>query len=367
MNGFDGKEWVHRVFLRLIRSRFNVGVGEYLAALDALDGGFGEDVDALQETLKLLWCYSIADQERFDRIWAAVKAQIQARTPSRPPFPGGKRVQFAAPEQQTEPQDTTVVQTQRQQQDRKERSGSEMGALPIQAPGLMMDEESGSDLQAYYPISRRSMVYNWRYLRRPVADGPRDVLDIDRTIGQVVRQGFYLAPVYGRRERNGARLLLLIDQNGSMTPFHHFSRDLVVTAQTESTLEPENVMAYYFQNVPSAQVYRDGYLTESLSVQTMLQECDWDTSVLIVSDAGAARGYRTRGRIRGVSRFLFQLKQRTSLIAWLNPMPKTRWEGSSAEIIANMVPMFQMDNEGLSNAIDVVRGQPLKHSYSASM
>jgi hypothetical protein len=231
----------------------------------------------------------------------------------------------------------------------------------------MMEEDSGTNLQAYYPISRCSMVYNWRYLRRPVADGPMDVLDIDRTVQQAGQQGFYLAPVYRRRERNAARLLLLLDQNGSMTPFHHFSRDLAETAQRESTLSPENVQVYHFQNVPGHQVYEDVYLTQSMPLSKVLATCDDGTSVLIVSDAGAARGYRTRGRIRSTSRFLFQFKPYTNLLAWLNPMPQQRWEGSTAEIIANLVPMFQMDNEGLSNAIDVIRGQSPKHSYSAAL
>jgi hypothetical protein len=96
----------------------------------------------------------------------------------------------------------------------------------------------------------------------------------------------------------------------------------------------------------------------------VLSLCTSDTSVLIISDAGAARGHRTQERIRAITRFLFQLKRYTSLIAWLNPMPEERWLGSSAEVIAQMVPMYQMDNIGLSNAVDIVRGQPLRHLHS---
>lgn len=60
------------------------------------------------------------------------------------------------------------------------------------------------------------MVYLWRYLRRPIADGSADVLDVAATIDQVARQGFFLAPAYRQREVNRARLLLLIDQDGSV-------------------------------------------------------------------------------------------------------------------------------------------------------
>jgi uncharacterized protein with von Willebrand factor type A (vWA) domain len=140
-----------------------------------------------------------------------------------------------------------------------------------------------------------------------------------------------------------------------MNPFHHFSRDLVETAVYESTIQQVDV--YYFHNVPAASVYQDLYLTEPISLEKALAKCDRDTSVFIVSDAGAARGYRSLNRLQKTTTFLFKLKQKTRFIAWLNPMPQERWSSTSAQIIAHLVPMFPMDNKGLSNAIDIVRGQ----------
>jgi len=363
MSTFDPEEAVLRAFLRLRSSGFQLGVGEYMAALKAVEGGFGEDLETLAETLKMLWCHSLGEQSHFDPIWQSIQAQISAQKRRKPPFPNPKRLQ-ATPQEQTQEQlEPEVVPPREFRPDRQPEP--ELSALPVQAPYILAGDEERSSPQAYYPISRRSMVYNWRYLRRPVADGPRDVLDLAATIRRVARQGFYLAPVYSRRERNNAHLLLLLDQNGSMTPFHHFTRDLVETAQQEGSLKPENVRVFYFQNVPAGSVFQDPYLTEPTSLSAVLSGCDNGTSVLIVSDAGAARGYRTQSRVRGTARFLYQLKRYTNLIAWLNPMSAKRWVGSSAEIIANAVPMFQMDNDGLSNAIDVVRGQSLKHFYSS--
>ena len=366
MSASDSQEMVLRTFLRLRRSRFRLGVGEYMAARQALEAGFGDDLESLEDTLKLLWCNSIAEQSQFNPIWQSVLTEIRAHKRRKPPFPGSRKAQPIAPAPTApapEPEKTPSSVEKRP----KQRPESRMGSIPVQVPDLLMGDEEKITLQAYYPISRRSMVYNWRYLRRPVADGPMDVLDVNATIRQVARQGFYIAPVYIRRVRNDARLLLLVDQNGSMTPFHHFTRDLVETAREDTALDPDNVGAFYFQNVPIGSVYKDAYLTEPVPLATALNRCDAAASVLIVSDAGAARGYRTRERVRATARFLYQLKRYTNLIAWLNPMPTSRWVGSSAEIIANSISMFQMDNESLSNAIDVVRGQPLKHSYSSSL
>ncbi|MBD2122354.1 VWA domain-containing protein [Trichocoleus sp. FACHB-262] len=365
MKAFDPQDVVLRMFLRLRSSGFQLGVSEYFAALNAIKGGFAEDLNALAETLKLLWCHSLGEQSHFEPIWQSVQDQISAQKQRKPPFPGTKKPHLQPHEYRHEVQeaDTPIHQESLS----KKHSELQLGSLPVQAPYILTGDEEQSTPQAYYPISRRLMVYSWRYLRRLIADGPADVLDIQATIQRVTRQGFYIAPVYVRRERNAARLLLLVDQNGSMTPFHHFTRDLVETAQQESSLDPENVKVFYFQNVPSGTVYRDVYLTEPVSLDVVLSNCDNETSVLIVSDAGAARGYRTRERVRGTARFLYQLRRYTSLVAWLSPMSARRWVGSSAEIIANSIPMFQMDKEGLSNAIDVIRGQPWKHSYSSSL
>jgi len=141
-----------------------------------------------------------------------------------------------------------------------------------------------------------------------------------------------------------------------MMPFHRFTRDLVETASAESFLLPENVQVFYFHNIPVEGVYRDVYLTDPIPLLEALVGCDSDTSVLIVSDAGAARGYRRQERIQETTRFLRRLRQRTTLIAWLNPMSQRRWMGSSAEILAYLVPMYAMDRLGFGDAIAALRG-----------
>ncbi|NEP02583.1 MAG: VWA containing CoxE family protein [Symploca sp. SIO2E9] len=354
MNSFNPQELITRAFIRLRQKGFNLGVGELLIAEEAVEGGFGENPQELAETLKILWCHSPSEQSQFDPIWESLlvtpKMTKSDRGDSAKSKSGDDYQQESEIENPSPLSSTPNIEPENKPE-------SELASLPIQAPPTAMENEDNSALQAYYPITHRSMAYSWRYLRRLVADGPVDILDWEETIKQVTKQGFYLAPVYRRRKKNHAHLLLLLDQNGSMTPCHGFNRDLVETACNQSSLQPEKINVFYFHNVPAENVYKDLYLTEPTPFQEILTTCDNETSVLIVSDAGAARGYRTLERIRATTRFLLKLKRYTSLIAWLNPIPKERWIGSSAEIIANLVPMFQMDKYGLSNAIDIIRGQ----------
>lgn len=349
MSDFDPSTLVSDLFLRLRRSGFNLGIGEYLAALQAVDGGFANNPDALEQTLRILWCHSLAEQSEFEPIWQSI-ASVTTQEPA-PPLPPP----LSAPSDPLSPPPPAPTEAQ---------SSPDLVPLPVRALFTPIDSKDTTELQTYYPLSRRSMIYNWRYLRRPVADGVPDVLDVQATVERTARQGFFLAPIYRRRERNDARLLLFVDQNGSMMPLHRFTRDLVETAQFESSLP--QAMVFYFHNTPAEFVYRDVYLTDKVPLPQALAECDGDTSVLIVSDAGAARGYRRLERIQATVEFLVHLKQYTTLVAWLNPMPINRWIGSSAEIIATLVQMYPMDNDGLSKVIDIIRGQPL-HTHHSSL
>lgn len=354
MSSFNPQEKITRVFILLRQKGFKLGVKELLSALKAVGGGFGEDEAALRETLQIMWCHSPSQQSLFNAIWESL---IDTSTPDQPkPIPPKQRNSEINQEPVVNETENSPPPLTKPVVD-EVKSEPEISSLPVRAPFNMVEVDDTSTLQTYYPITRRSLVYNWRYLRRLVADGSSNKIDINATIEEVSRQGFYLNSVYRKQEINDAHLLLLLDQNGSMTPFHRFERDLVETALYESSLDQEKVDVFYFHNVPAVSVYQDIYLTEPIPLETVLANCDNETSILIVSDAGAARGYRELKRIRATSSFLFKLKRYTSLIAWLNPMPEERWIGSSAEIIANLIPMYEMNNHGLNNAIDIVRGQ----------
>jgi uncharacterized protein len=353
MSSFDAQDWIVRLFLRLRQRGYVLGVDEYQAALAAAKCGYAEDEDALIEMVQILWCHSRSQQSQLVTIWQTLQREVQSQD-SRDDLKNRLEPEDVGSESLTEKEYAPAELEPLTQVERSPQS--EVASLPVKAPFMPLEREGLLSLQNYFPVSRRSMVYGWRFLRLPVADGGKNVLDVAATIRRVTEQGYYLAPVYRRQERNGARLLLLIDQNGSMMPFHRFGRDLVETAKQESPLQPENVLVFYFQNVPSAYVYKDAYLTVPMPIQEMLEQCDRDTSVLVVSDAGAARGYRRQDRIQNTTRFLLQLRKQTSWIAWLNPMSRGRWVGSSAEILSYLVPMFQMDRFGFGEAIEAMRG-----------
>jgi uncharacterized protein len=368
MNEINPYQLLIEVFFNLHKGGLKLGIGELLAVLRAssdefrmilhqVSPGHSSLVDDLRRIATLLWCRSPEDEYALDEIWASVLGESRAVTKA-------PTLDRALPQEQhreTLPEHAPDWPSRSDPTPEPAVPTHIEWAIPaVPARYQPPPPDDTVDLHTYWPVSRRQMAYSWRYLRSPVRDGPADVLDLSATVEQAARQGFLLAPIYRRRERNAAHLVLLIDQGGSMTPFHRFTQDLLETARDEANAI-ERVEIFYFHNVPTASVYHDRFVTEAIPLDEALAEVSSDTSIMIVSDGGAARGYRSEERIRTTVDCLARLKQRTSLLAWLNPMPQGRWAGTSAQVIAYLVPMFQMDPDGLSTAIDVARGQSLTY------
>ena len=354
-NSNSPKEILTAIFFHLRQKGFELGIAELLAALEAIDKQQIKEEKSLRQMAKLVWCNSQAQRRNFDSIWKELSDILFSSS--------GVEQELTPPKQIDIPQ--IPISTTNQPKPIIEETSvttnienyiPDWKVLPICAPetSFLAEPDTKFELHSYWLLSRRAMTNNWRYLRQPIADGPVDVLDIATTIKHFSSKGFFVAPSYKRRKRNNAHLLLFIDQAGSMEPFHHFTRDLVETAH-ESNIHQLEV--FYFHNVITSYVYKDIYMTKLVELNQILKECNNNSSILIVSDAGAARGYRRFNRIADTNEFLSLLNQITPLIAWLNPMPKNRWTDSSAEIISKLIQMFTMDSDGFSKAIDVIRGQ----------
>jgi hypothetical protein len=171
----------------------------------------------------------------------------------------------------------------------------------------------------------------------------------------ISREGVLLSPVLVPRRVNRARLVLLLDQDGSMVPFHNLTQQLRDTLRFGGQLRQTTV--YYFHDYPDADLYTDRALLKSVPTETVLEGLNERTGVLIVSDSGAARGKYEQKRIDDTARFIELLNKRVRYAAWLNPMPSTRWANTSAGPIAHLIPMFEMSRQGLDAAISTLRGR----------
>jgi uncharacterized protein len=220
--------------------------------------------------------------------------------------------------------------------------------------GYRRTRDAGSD--DYQPANQRQMKQSWRHLCQKVREGMATELDLERTVRQIACQRIFLEPFLVPKRVNLTELILLIDRDGSMVAFHALADWLIDTALLGGKLG--KVEAYYFHNCPVGYLYRDPVHSESEPLTEILTKLRRDRAVvLIFSDAGSARGGFNQDRVELTTIFLQQLQLQVRYVAWLNPLPKSRWAGTTAEKIGRVVPMFDITREGLDLAIDVLRGK----------
>jgi uncharacterized protein with von Willebrand factor type A (vWA) domain len=206
------------------------------------------------------------------------------------------------------------------------------------------------------PLSKSEMSRHWQQLRRMQRTGPTRELDIEATIHDISQYGLLRRPFMRSRANNTALLLLLIDQGGSMIPFKMLVEALIESVMCNS---PAGKTAlYYFHDCPVHTLYEDNLLGQPIALEQVLARYAYNSQVVIVSDAGAARAHYDDERVHDTKHFLKMLHRYTHLYAWINPVPFSRWRFTTAEDIEQIVPMFPLDRDGLDDAIQILRGHP---------
>lgn len=208
----------------------------------------------------------------------------------------------------------------------------------------------------YSPLTRRQMKQGWRHLRRTSREGPKVELDVNSTVNRIASDGMFIEPVMMAPRSNRTNLTLLIDRNGSMIPFETLVDQLIQTAVRAGRLGSAGT--YYFHNCPAQHLYHDHLMQEPEPIEQFLgEQLSSKSVVMVVSDAGAARGGFNPSRVHKTELLLARLNQHSRYIVWLNPLPCSRWDNTSAGEIAKLVDMFEIDRPGFQSAIDVLRGR----------
>jgi hypothetical protein len=377
-----------RLFHQLRRRDFKLGPDDLMSLHAVLAAGFGwKSRSALRDVCRALWAKSLEEQSVLDSLFdqlvtedwvlqtapapsvSASADESPAIGPSageRPPQAGGQPEPVGAPEVTT----------------REKR-----------LPPVHIDESRLSPrpfvMVPQYPLGFRDTAQAWRRLRRPMRSGPPTELDVNATVMARVRTGVATAPVLIPRRRNTARVLLLVDRDGSMSPFHDFV-DVVCRAILQTARLGEAAV-FYFHDLPneggndvalaalprdslSPQVdsvldrivaagvgwlYRDTELTDPVRLEEALSTHARSRAVVVLSDAGAAHGRYDVARVIDSLGLVEALRALCSTCVWLNPLPRERWSRSSAAELARHVPMFPLDREGTHRAVSFLRGHPL--------
>lgn len=367
------------LFLRLQALDLPLGIGEYRTFLRAVQLGFGQGGDdELKWLCHALWCNNDQEVRLFNDQFYRWRQEQEARQTAEPAATGQAGQSPVQPEAPgASPQIEGSLEEPTSQSDSMEppapaatlqagqpQPGGIVGPeiAGLQPPEYQPLELVGIRLRSfilsgdYFPITPRQLKQSWRYLRSLAREGPATELDVDATIEKVGRSGHLVEPVMRPPRLNQVELLLLIDRDGSMVPFEDLADTLVQTARMGGRLGRAGV--YYFHNYPRGVLYQNKAFIHQSTIQQVLDRLPRERTVaLIFSDAGAARGGLNSKRFDRTEVFLKQLQTGVRRVAWINPMPRTRWKYTTAGLIWDLVPMFECDRRGFDDAIDMLRGR----------
>ncbi|XXY47157.1 VWA domain-containing protein [Sorangium sp. So ce269] len=362
------------LFQDLREAGLPLGTRDYLELLRALRMGEGlDDTRALLRLCQLLWTGTREEARLLERLFertveAAVRrirppaASSPAAPGPAPPSPEPAVSPAAPPPAAAPPPGAAAAAPQTRPPPPRGRALELALAMLRGTPGEVEPPALRRALpDEYLPVSPRQMRQAWRRLRRMERRGPRTEPDLDATLAQIARDGVFLGPALVARRTNVERLLLLVDRHGSMTPFQVVTRRLAETARRGGRLAYVGV--WFFNNTPfeldaGLAVHPEGPGSELVLLRDVLSAGPRAiTGVLIVSDAGAARRSYSTERIEATRRFLGELRAQLRRVAWVNPVPRDRWPGTSAQAIRALVPMFEAHRAGLDAALRVLRGR----------
>jgi hypothetical protein len=347
------------LFMQLVEGGMPLGVRDYRDALKALRAGHGfGSRKRLQELLDALWARTEEESRQLDRAFRRIPPptveeadrELERLTgrprPKSTVDPGPtEEVPPGARDQKPKPEPLPRFESPA----RGERTDT---GLPRADARPRHDEAFILEPRPLVPL--RSLVIIWRRYRAAMRTGPKVELDVAATVAELCRRGYLAEPVLVPARRNQARLLLLIDVSPSMQPWGEFAQTLVESLRRGRLGEAH---VYYFHNSPHAKLYESPTLSGPVTLKEAVRRHESST-LMLVSDAGAARGARNQQRAAEAAEFWKQVREHWQPAVWMNPLPDTRWQGTTAEAISRLpgLSMLELSEERLVTAVDILRG-----------
>jgi uncharacterized protein len=219
-------------------------------------------------------------------------------------------------------------------------------------------ERRYQDYSRSAPLTRGQLGEALKRLRRLVPAGPKDRLNVEKTIYQTMRNAGEIEIVFDRRLADRLKILLLMDNGGwSMDPYVETVRTLFHYARAQFN----DLAIRYFHNTVTDRVWCDAERRNRPEVIEALLGRDPETRLIIVGDASMAPEelFAIDGSIMPEYRQKQPSIDRLQALAgtfrhaaWLNPMDASLWKyGETVSHIGRVIPMFPLTLEGLEKAV----------------
>lgn len=208
------------------------------------------------------------------------------------------------------------------------------------------------------PLTQSQMVEALKRLRNMVPFGPKDRINIDKTIYETMRNAGEIEIVFDRSLKDRLKVTLVIDNGGwSMDPYI----GLVQTLFNYARAQFKDLKTFFFHNTIYDYLWEDPPRRSKPYPLDQLVRIDPETRFVIVGDASMApyELMATDGSIHIEERSGMPSHERLKFIAktfphsvWINPVMAEEWPYTrSIEYVRQIFPMFELTLNGLEKAV----------------
>jgi len=208
------------------------------------------------------------------------------------------------------------------------------------------------------PLTEVQMGEALKRLRRMIPSGPKDMVNVDETIYETMRNAGEIEIIFDRRLSDRLKIILMIDNGGwSMDPYVEVVQTLFHYARSQF----KDLKIYFFHNTVYSRVWQDPQRRYKPELIEEFIRKDPETRLIIVGDASMApyELIHTNGAIYidqvEVGTGLERLKYLANIFrhsVWFNPQPEHDWRHThTVGIIRQVFPMFELTLDGLEKAV----------------
>ncbi|MBT4161940.1 MAG: VWA domain-containing protein [Gammaproteobacteria bacterium] len=221
------------------------------------------------------------------------------------------------------------------------------------------------DYKAYddnVELGTRGLKISLRRLRKLARQGAEDEFDIDNTISKTARNGGLLDIIMRPERRNTVKVLLILDNGGSMDAHVKVCEELFSAARSEF----KHLETYYFHNFIYDGMWKEHNrrMNERIDTFDILHKYTHDYKVIFVGDAtmapyeithagGSVEHWNEEAGAIWMQRMLDTFEK----VIWINPTPQDTWEYStSVSLIQKLVEdrMYPLTIAGIEEGMNIL-------------
>ncbi len=219
------------------------------------------------------------------------------------------------------------------------------------------------DYKAYddnVELGTRGIKIALRRLRKLARTGAEDEFDIDNTISKTARNGGLLDIIMRAERRNTVKVLLFLDNGGSMDAHVKVCEELFSAARSEF----KHLETYYFHNFIYDGVWKEHRrrMNERIDTFDILHKYAHDYKVIFVGDATMAPYEITHsgGSVEHWNEeagaiWIQRVMDTYDKVIWINPTPQDTWEYSTSVALTKKLvddQMFPLTIRGIENGMN---------------